>query len=204
MTLALLALVLAAEPLRLAPGTQEVLRVPSVTRVAVAEPSIADVTPTGRGELLVVGKAMGRTTLTLWTASGVQTRQVVVDDGHANELTRRIHELVSPTLKVETFNGAIVIDGTLDSIEEYHRLKTLVDGEASVKLLVRLNPRVLPMVAEQMNAAFKKQGLAAAHANCVGQTIFLDGSVADERELQKALLIANAYYGSAKGSFSLQ
>lgn len=202
MTLALLTLVLAVEPMRLAPGTQEVLHVPSVTRVAVAEPSIADVTPTGRGELLVIGKALGRTTITLWTSSGVQTRQVVVDDGHASELTRRIHELVSPTLKVEQFNGAIVIDGTLDSVDEYHRLKTLVDSDASVKLLVKLNPRVLPMVAEQMNAAFKKQGLPAAHANCVGQTIFLEGSVADEKELQKALLIANAYYGAAKGTLS--
>jgi hypothetical protein len=88
-------------------------------------------------------------------------------------------------------------------VDELRRLQTLVGGDASVKLLVHLNPRVLPIVAEQMNAAFKKQGLANARAQCVGQTIFLEGSVADDRELQKALGIANALYAPATSSLTL-
>jgi Pilus formation protein N terminal region len=173
--------------------------------VAVADPSVADVVSTGKGELLVLGKQLGRTTITLWPSSGgTQTRQVVVDDGKGIEFARKVRELVSPTLKVEQFNGQTVIDGTLDSVDEWRRLKTLVDGDGSVKLLVRMNPRVLPLIAEQMNAAFKKQGLTQARAECVGQTIFLEGSVADDKELHKALVIANAYYGAATSSLTLQ
>jgi Pilus formation protein N terminal region len=201
----LLVLALAAEPLRLAPGTQEVMRVGAVTRIAVADPSVADVVSTGKGELLVLGKQLGRTTITLWpTSGGTQTRQVVVDDGKGIELAGKVRELVSPTLKVDQFNGLTVIDGTLDSVDEWRRLKTLVEGDASVKLLVRMNPRVLPLIAVQMNAAFKKQGLTQARAECVGQTIFLEGSVADDKELHKALVIANAYYGAATSSLTLQ
>jgi hypothetical protein len=197
MVTALLTLLLAADPtIRLAPGAQEILRVPGLTRVALSAPEVADITPTNsaRGELLLVGKQRGRSSLTLWTATGVQTRQIIVDDGKTTELGRMVKELVSPTLHVEQFNGSTVIDGTLDSVEELRRLERLVGEDSSVKLLVKLNPRVLPIVAEQMNAAFKKQGLANARAQCVGQTIFLDGSVGDEAELKKALLIANAIY----------
>ncbi len=201
----LLALALAAEPVRLAPGAQEVLKVGAVSRVAVADPNVADVISTSRGELLVLGKQQGRTTLTLWpTSGGTQTRQIVVDDGKGVELARKVRELVSPTLKVEQFNGQTIIDGTLDSVDEWRRLKTLVEGDASVKLLVRMNARVLPIIAEQMNAAFKKQGLTQARAECIGQTIFLEGSVADDKELHKALVIANAYYGAAANSLTLQ
>lgn len=197
MVFAILSMLVAADPtIRLSPGAQEVIRIPGLTRVALSQPEIADVTPTSaaKGELLIVGKQRGRTSLTLWTPGGIQTRQIVVDDGKTTEIGRMVKELVSPSLHVEQFNGSTVIDGTLDSIDELRRLQTLVGSDSNVKLLVKLNPRVLPIVAEQMNAQFKKQGLQNAHAQCVGQTIFLDGSVGDEAELKKALLIANSLY----------
>jgi len=34
-----------------------------------------------------------------------------------------------------------------------------------------------------------------AKVSCIGQTLFLEGSVADERELKKAQLIADAFAG---------
>ncbi|MEW6431514.1 MAG: pilus assembly protein N-terminal domain-containing protein [Myxococcota bacterium] len=186
--------VVAADPVVLSPGEQSVLRVPGITRIAVGDPTVADVTPTAKGELLVLGKKLGRTTLTLWSARGLETRQLVVDDGHASELGVKLKQLVSPSLRVEKFAGYTVVDGTLDSVEEWSRLNALVGGDPNVKVLARLNPRVLPVVAQRITAAFHKAGLAQARAECVGQTVFLEGSVADEVELQRALLIANALY----------
>ena len=203
LTLAL-ALTLAGSEVRLAPGSQDVLRVPGVSKVAVGNPSVADVTVTNRGELLVLGKQQGRTSLTLWTPSGVQTRTIVVDDGKGGEIAKMVREMVGPGLRVEQYNGITVIDGTLDSITELQRLRTLVGDDASVKLLVRLNPRVLPLVAEQITNAFHKQGLRDAQAVCIGQKIFLEGSVADDKELQKALRIADAYYGQATTGLMLR
>lgn len=194
--------VLTADPstIRLSPGTHEVVKLAGLSRIAIADPVVADVTTTGRNEVLVTGKSRGRTTLTLWNGGGPIVKQIVVDDGKTSEIGRTVRELVSPTLRVEQFNGNTVIDGTLDSVEELRRLQTLVGDEPNVKLLVHLNPRVLPFVAEQMNAAFKKEGLLTAQAHCVGQTIFLEGSVADDRELNKALTIAQAIYAPATSS----
>lgn len=189
---ALLTLCLSAEPVRLAPGTQEVLKV-SVSKVGVGDPNVVDVTPTQKGELLLTAKARGRTTLTLWTAKGIETRQVVVDDGRTSELGRLIKTMVNPALRVEEFAGQTVIDGLLESPEELRRLRKLVGDDGNVKILARLDPRVLPAVAQNITAALHREGLKNAQAICIGQQLILEGSVADEREKQKAQLIADAY-----------
>ena len=196
MITALLTLCLAAgEPIRLAPGAQEVLRVQNLTKVGVGDPNIADVTPTSRGELLVTARSRGRTTLTMWTAKGLETRVVVVDDGKTSELGRLVKSLVNPSLRVEEFSNQTVIDGMLDSPAELRRLRALVGDDANVKILARLDPRVLPAVAQNITAALHREGLKDAHAEILGQTLVLEGSVADERERQKAQLIADSYAG---------
>jgi Flp pilus assembly secretin CpaC len=195
MITALLTLCLAAEPVRLAPGTQEVLRVQSVSRVGVGDPSVADVTPTSKGELLITARSRGRTTLTLWTPRGIETRQIVVDDGRSSELGKLIKSTVNPSLRVEEYAGLTVVDGLLDSTEELRRLRMLVGNDSNVKILARLDPRVLPAVAQNITAALQREGLKNAHATCVGQTLFLEGSVADDRELQKAQMIADSFAG---------
>ncbi len=196
MITALVTLCLAAgEPLRLAPGAQEVVRVQNLTKVGVGDPNIADVTLTARGELLVTARARGRTTLTLWTAKGLETRVVVVDDGKTSELGRLVKSLVNPSLRVEEFSNQTVIDGMLDSPAELKRLRALVGDDANVKILARLDPRVLPAVAQNITAALHREGLKDAHAEILGQTLVLEGSVADERELHKAQMIADSYAG---------
>lgn len=195
----LVALVLCAEPLVVAPNAQVVLKA-RVTRVAIANPEVADVRPAGGGELLVIGKKPGRTTLSLWTAKGLETRDVVVDDGRADDLGKKLKELISPSLRVERVGDSTVVDGTLDSVEEWRRLEALVADRSDVKVLARLNPRVLPVLAQRITAEFHRAGLSQARAECVGQTVFLEGSVADEVELRRALGIAQALYGQVAGA----
>lgn len=196
MITALLTLCLAAsEPIRLAPGAQEVVKVHNLTKVGVGDPNIADVTPTARGELLVTARARGRTTLTMWTSKGLETRLVVVDDGKTSELGRLIKSLVNPSLRIEEFANHTVIDGLLDSPAELNRLRQLVANEPNVTILARLDPRVLPAVAQNITAALHREGLKNAQASVLGQTLVLEGSVADDRERQKAQLIADSLAG---------
>ncbi len=200
MTLAILvAVALCAEPsdapLRVSPGMQEVLKVPGLTRAAVADPTVADVTAPGGDELLVLGHKPGRTTLTLWMKGKKPvTRMVIVDDGRFAELAQMVKEKVDPTLKAEVFGDKLVIDGTLDSVDDYQRLKTLVGDQPNVKLLVTLSPRALPALASAINAEFRRQGLANATAKALGGRLVLEGSVSDEKERAKAQLIAEGYY----------
>ena len=192
-------LVAPGEPLRLNPGGQEVMRIPGLTRIAISQNEIADVKVLPTGEVLVLGKQKGRTSLMIWANGHSRNQAVVVDDGRSTELARLIHDSVSPSLKVEEYNSRIVVDGIVDSVEDLARLKALVGADANVTLLVQLNPRVLPVVAELINTQLERAGLHSAHATCVGTRIFLEGSVADQAESQKAQLIADAIYSRAAG-----
>jgi Flp pilus assembly secretin CpaC len=154
---------------------------------------VADVRAISQGELLVTGNQVGSTTLTIWTNRGVQTRTIIVNDGRSSEVGRMVKELVNPGLRVETFNGFTVVDGVLDSIDELRRLEALVGNDASVKVLAKVDPRVMPAVAANISAAFQRQGLANARATAYGGKIVLEGSVADQNEMEKAVLIAQSY-----------
>ncbi len=198
MLTALLLSTLAVEPLHLTPGGQEVLHLPGLTKVAISG-DVADVKVISQGELMVLGKQRGRTTITWWAGSKMNTRAVVVDDGRSTDLAKMIHELISPSVTVEQFSDKIVIDGVLDSVEDMNRLKQLVGDDARVTILARLNPRVLPVVAEMITSALHREGLKTAFATCVGDRILLEGSVADQGESQKAQLIADSVYARATG-----
>lgn len=182
--------------IRLSPGMQQTLRQPGVTKVAIADPSVADVQSVGsNGDLLLLGKRRGKTNLTVWVKGGkIFTRTLIVDDGKTSELERLIHETVNPVLEVKQYQDKVVIDGTVDSMEEFTRLKKVVGDDPNVRILVKLNPRVLPFVAQQITQAFRRNGIANATAVAIGGRILLEGSVADEDERQKAQLIADAYY----------
>lgn len=203
MTLTILAAVVlcaAAEPaeapVRVSPGMQEVLKIPGLTRAALADPSIADVTVTGPGELLILGKKQGKTSLTLWTKSKAKptTRMIYVDDGKFAELAALVKEKVDPTLKAEVFGDKLVVDGQLDTVEDYQRLKALTADYANVKLLVKLSPSAMNIVAGQINLELKKQGINSAQAKVMGGRLVLEGSVQDEAERAKAQMIAESYY----------
>ncbi|HEY3451875.1 MAG TPA: pilus assembly protein N-terminal domain-containing protein [Myxococcales bacterium] len=202
MNLALvLAVVLSAEPseapVRVSPGMQEVLKVPGLTKAALADPTIADVTVTGPGELLILGKKQGKTSLTLWTKATKNkpaTRMIYVDDGKFAELSALVKEKVDPTLKTEVFGDKLVIDGQLDTVEDYQRLKALTADYSNVKLLVKLSASAMNIVAGQINGELRRQGISGAAAKVMGGRMVLEGSVQDEAERAKAQMIAESYY----------
>jgi pilus assembly protein CpaC len=193
-----LSLVPGNEVIRLSPGQSEVLKLPGLKRVAIVDETYASVKVMPTGELLVLGKQAGRTPITLWVGERIVYKTVIVDNGRGSEIARMVKEQVSPTLRVEEYAGKIIIDGTLDAVEELERLKILVGDEPNVKLLVRMNPMALGYVAKQITQAFSKAGLRQAQALVVGNKILLEGSVADEGEKQKAAAIANAIYGQSQ------
>lgn len=188
----------AEEPVRLAPGEQKVIEVPGVRRIAIAAPDIADVKTIGKSQLLITGQRRGRTTLTLWTDSKQIQRVVEVDAPRAEDLTRELKAFGFDGLEVRTIGEKLVINGHVDSLGDMRKLRKLVEGRSDVTLLVGLDPRVvnaaLTTTAEQINNAFKRNGIASAKAMVVGQRIMLEGSVSDDAERDKAQRIADSFY----------
>src|SRR5688572_18691334 len=113
-----LSLIPSGEVIKLSPGGQEVLKYVGLKKVAVINEDYASVRVTGSGELLIQGKQPGKTSMTLWVQDKVIYKTIIVDNGRGGEIARLVKEQVSPTLKVEEYGGKIIIDGTLDAVEE--------------------------------------------------------------------------------------
>ncbi len=195
----------AAEPrVELAPGTQTVLDFPSIRRVAVANPTVADVKVVGKGQLLVIASQRGTTALTVWTDSGPQQRTIVVAPPRVEELARELKALGFSSLEVRAIGENVVVDGQVDSFGDLQTIRRAVDGLSYVKLLVRVDAKAiqaaLSVTAEQINTALKRSGITSATAVVVGQRILLEGSVSDEAERHKAQRIADSYYEELKGA----
>src|SRR6476646_7281767 len=67
-------------------GSQRVLAVSGVSRIAVADPSVADVRSVG-GQVLVIGAGEGRTSVIVWKSNGQRvTYTVSVREQDPNEV----------------------------------------------------------------------------------------------------------------------
>ncbi|HYH99408.1 pilus assembly protein N-terminal domain-containing protein [Hyalangium sp.] len=192
----------AQEPqVRLAPGQQRVLDFPSIRRVAVAAPDVADVQVVGKTQLLIIAQRTGRTALTVWTDKGQLQRSIVVEPPRAEELAEGLEKMGFSGLEVRTIGDKLVVDGYVESLADMAKLRRFVAG-SSVTLLVRVDAQViqaaLTTTAEQINTALKRNGLGAAKAVVVGQRILLEGSVSDEAERDKAQRIADSFYGELR------
>lgn len=179
-------------------GQQKVLNLPGVSRIALSGVGVFDVKALGGGQVLVTGLTRGRSSL-LWFdgKGGSSTCTVSVDDGRTTEVGRMLRQFVGSNLTVTEFSEFVVVDGTIDSVEDARRLDALVKDNPRVKVLARFNPRVVPVVAEIITAQFQRNGLANARASAIGQKVVLEGSVADEKEMLKALSIAQAVYDAS-------
>lgn len=65
------------ETISLKKGEKRTLSFPGVTRVAVGEPKIADISTAGAGALLLKGGVEGKTTLLVWTSDGARKSYVI-------------------------------------------------------------------------------------------------------------------------------
>jgi pilus assembly protein CpaC len=104
----------AGEQRQVAPGLR-------LVRVAVADPSVADVLVIrdgdGRGGVLVVGKAPGKTNLLLWERgrTAPHTLSLVVEPGAQATLSD------PSTPRVDTYGGDVVVSGSTPSMETHQR-----------------------------------------------------------------------------------
>jgi pilus assembly protein CpaC len=195
----------AEEPtVRLAPGEQRVLDFPGIRRVAVAAPNVADVKVIGKTQLLVIAQRRGRTALTVWTDTQQLQRTLVVELPRAEELARELKAFGFSSLDVRTVGDRLVVDGSVDSLQDMRTLRSLVAGNSSVTILVRVDAKVihaaLTTTAEQINTALKRGGIVTARAGVVGQRIVLEGSVSDEAERDKAQRIADSFYEDVRAA----
>ncbi|XXF75476.1 pilus assembly protein N-terminal domain-containing protein [Myxococcaceae bacterium GXIMD 01537] len=176
-------------------GTQKVLPVPGVTRVALGDQSIAEVKTLGSGQLLITGQSEGKTTLLVWKGNGQRVSYLIaVRKQDPTEVTGEIKKLLGEIegVTVRMVGDRIYLDGQAYTTQDADRIEQVVSLYPNVKSFVKIAPNAKKLVAQNLNAAFQKAGLKNVQANVVGSTIFLEGSVESQQDLQKAELITKA------------
>lgn len=176
-------------------GTQKVINVPGIARIAIGDPSIADVKPLGSSQVLIVGQAEGRTTLLIWKSNGSRLSYLIsVRKKDPNEIIEEIKRLLGDRegITVRMVGDRIYLDGYAYTTDDHERVEQIVGLYPQVKSFVKVAPNAKKLVANNLNAALQRAGLKNVQANVVGTTIFLEGSVESQQDMQKAELITKA------------
>jgi pilus assembly protein CpaC len=176
-------------------GTQKVLPVPGLNKIAVGDPGVADVKTIGNNQLLLIGVGEGKTTLLIWKTNGQLLKYLVaVRKQDPNEVITEIRKLLGDIegVSVRMVGDRIYLDGQAYTTQDADRIEQVVGLYTNVKSFVKVAPNAKKLVAQNLNAAFQKAGLRNVQANVVGSTIFLEGSVESQQDLQKAELITKA------------
>jgi len=184
-----------AGTLNLGIGAQKVLTVPGLSRIAVGDPSVADVKTIGNNQVLVIGAGEGKTTLLIWQGGGRRKSYAVsVKKQDPNETVNEIRNLLGDTegITVRLLGDRIYLDGRAYSAQDAERLQKILSLYPGVQSLVKVTPNAKELIAQNLNEAFERSGLRNVQAAVVGSSIFLEGTVESPQDLQKAELIVKA------------
>lgn len=142
-----------------------------ITRVAIANPAIADVTVISKTEFLVVAKKEGTTSLYVWTAGGSHQEYSVnvreYDSNTAAAITQMIGE---PGVKVEKIGDKILLKGTVENqfvkkraekIAELYGTKVVNLLEMSHPTQIRIEAKILEIATDKV----KRLGIQYANAS---------------------------------------
>lgn len=177
-------------------GTQKVINVPGIARIAIGDTAIADVKVLGTSQVLIVGKTEGRTTLLLWKSNGSRLNFMVnVRKKDPNEVIEEIKRLLGDRegITVRMVGDRIYLDGYAYTTDDKERVDEIVQiYGGNVQSFVKYAPNAKKLVANNLNAALQRAGLKNVQATVVGTQIFLEGSAESEEDVDKALKITKA------------
>ena len=114
-------------PMALRTGQSTVVATPHLTRVAVGDGKIAGVLAVGNTEIVISGRAAGRTTLLVWTGYGRRTYDVTVTEQSVESLRLMLQgSITEPGVRVDAVDRSIVVNGTVATGESLVNLSEVV------------------------------------------------------------------------------
>lgn len=185
----------AAEAIDLTVGSQRVVVQRGVTRVAIADPGVADVRVVDQDHVLVTAVSPGRTDLKLWAGARLLEYVVIVTQLDPQQLKRELELKLADREGVRVRvgrDGTVTLEGTVASLADLEKTGQLARQYPQVKDAVRLDPSARTHVAEAMNRQLERAGLGGVRASVVGAVVFLEGVVDTEADLKKVDLITRA------------
>ncbi len=180
----------------LAPGEQQVLEYPSLQRVAVGNPKIANVKVlSDQRQVLLTAIGPGITNLIIWDREGNKATTSIRVDHRNNEKSLLEFQTLLGNIEgvgLRTVGERIVIEGQVLKEHDMEKIKTLQELYPQVVSFVEVNPMLRSVQVEHLNKKLKKMGVTTVRAISIGDTIFLEGQVHAQEEHDRALSIASS------------
>lgn len=132
----------------------EVFSVHKLQRVAVSEPSIADITILSAKELMLMAKGVGVTSMIIWDASGKRKFDIVVIKQDLEKVADRIRELLVSSdiraIRVKEEQENIYVIGEVLSDREIQKISDVLAPFSNVVNLVTIKERQ-PLIEIEIN-----------------------------------------------------
>jgi len=191
--------VLAGQPpsLVLQEGSSRILQFDRMQRVAVVQPTIADVVVSSVNELLVIGKTVGHTQLYVWDRAGRHQFSVSVTAApYAQMLAKDLKHVLGGQFRYEVVDGrTLLVDGQVANSMELERVTKIITGlanEAEVINLVALENAELTPAQQKVKALRRMLGDKFDYIAWDENTVLITGHTGTQAELQRLDDIAQA------------
>jgi Flp pilus assembly secretin CpaC len=129
LTLVLTSVAEASNPagITLMSGHSIVIETPALQRVAVGDGRIASVVPVGSSQVVVSGKAPGRTSVIVWSGGASRSYEVQVTEEVLDSIASMLRaSLNEPDVSIVDFDHAIVVRGTVEDGQRFARLSEVL------------------------------------------------------------------------------
>ncbi|MDK2931768.1 MAG: pilus assembly protein CpaC [Bacillota bacterium] len=177
-------------------GESRILQVNGLVRVAIADPAIADVVVVSKTEVIVNGKAEGRTTLHVWDASGRSSYDVRVCVDNA-DLIREIEETIGISgVRARFARSTLLLDGSVETDADSERAERIAKAYADkvLNLLTVRRPTLPPpppvVEASEVQAAIGVKGVSV---RVLKDAVILEGQVESPLDSDRAEKIARIF-----------
>ena len=133
---------MAGEKMAVSVNQSQLINLPGVERVAIANPEIADVVVVSGSEILLVGKAPGITTLHVWSARG-RSSHVVEVGANDTQIAQDIKSILGfSDIRVSKVNKNIILEGRVNDQYQKERAEKVASayGEKVINLLEITRP----------------------------------------------------------------
>ncbi len=186
-------------------GSSRILQFDQMRRVAIVQPTIADVVVSSTNELLVVGKAVGHTQLYVWDRAGRHQFSVSVTAApYAQMLAKQLKHVLGGQFRYEVVDGrTLLVDGQVANSMELDRVTKIITGlaeKATVINLITLPDADLTPAQQKVKALRKMLGDKYDYIAWDENTVLITGHIGTEAERQRLDDIAQAASGEVKVS----
>lgn len=174
--------------------------------IAIADPSVCDfVVSRERKQIYLNPKESGKTTLTVWDASGAKREEVGINVYSTTlaEVLRAAKESFGTLdgIKVELRNNRVVLSGEVFDKDDLRTVAQFVEANPGASSNVRLAPEV---EGAMTSAITKAIGLPGIYARAIQGEIVLDGVAHSPSDASRALEIAKLYAPDVKSLIEVQ